>query len=116
MNDQKIHPAYGWQWTAGIYDYPNISPLRSLEILVEAAKAMNATIFGEFHTEIPSEKVAYVVLGESHIFMHDFKTGFALLDMMTCGEMNMQAGFDYIKQQTNFTKYKLHRERWGFDN
>jgi S-adenosylmethionine/arginine decarboxylase-like enzyme len=106
MNKNKYNPQ-GKHWLIDIHDFPNISSKRTLDILVESAKVMGASVCGSFETEIQSERVTYVILGESHLIVHDFKNKIAILDMLTCGNINIELGFSYIQQQINFNSYNF---------
>ena len=85
--------------------FSTTSSKRLLETLIGAAVVMDASIFNYSHIKTPNENFAAVILGESHLIIHDLKNGTALLDMLTCGGKDMKAGFDYIQRIFGFTDY-----------
>jgi len=97
----------GEHWIIDIYDFPNLSVKKSLEILVEAARAMACTIVDRYAVETPRERVARVIIDESHLIIHDYKNGEAALDIFTCGGKDNQIGFDYIQRELGFENYEF---------
>lgn len=70
------------------------------DTLKEAALSMNATIVTtNFHHFSPYGVSGVVVIQESHLTIHTWpEYGYAALDVFTCGEINLEAGIQYLIQ------------------
>ena len=96
----------GRQWLVDIHDYPDIPKEKSLDALKGAAEAMGSQIVTSFDYESESERVAYLLIGESHMSLHHYpKIERALLDMFICGDKDLQKGFDYLRGEIGFKEY-----------
>ena len=58
------------------------------QALLEAARAANSTVLGDyFHKFYPQGVTGVVVVAESHLSIHTWpEYGFAAVDIFTCGE------------------------------
>ncbi len=99
---------------ATIGNFPKANIKSVLEKMLESANFMGARIMDSGCLENPD--VAYIILGESHMFLHVFEGDqrSAFLDVMTCGEKaDPEKGYKHLKKQIGFSEdnYKtLSRE------
>ena len=121
----------GKQWLIDIHGYPDIPKEQSLDALKGAAEAMGSEIVDSWCKEIPNERIAYLLISESHLSLHhypkwefkvgpedykngetkgEFKTVNAFLDMFICGDKDLQKGLDYLQEKIGFNKYLICRE------
>lgn len=75
-------------------------PAQSEQFLLAAAKAMNATVVtSQFHAFSPYGVSGVVIIQESHLTIHTWpEHQYAAVDIFTCGEIDLQAGVDYLQQ------------------
>lgn len=94
------HSPLGRHIIADFFKSENLDDLEFIKrALVGAAKAAGATVLGfNFHKFSPQGVTGYVLLAESHISIHTWpEYGYAAADIFTCGKLNPQAAFDFLK-------------------
>ena len=76
----------------------SVDPTR--EIVLRAAKECGATILDNyFHQFQPMGVSGVVLIAESHISVHTWpESGFAAVDIFTCGEMKPQVAIDIMRE------------------
>jgi S-adenosylmethionine decarboxylase len=76
----------------------SVDPTR--EIVLRAAKECGATILDDyFHQFQPMGVSGVVLIAESHISVHTWpESGFAAVDIFTCGEMKPQVAIDIMRE------------------
>ncbi len=76
----------------------SVGPTR--EIVLRAAKECGATILDNyFHQFQPMGVSGVVLIAESHISVHTWpESGFAAVDIFTCGEMKPQVAIDIMRE------------------
>ena len=76
----------------------SVDPTR--EIVLRAAKECGATILDDhFHQFHPIGVSGVVLIAESHISVHTWpESGFAAVDIFTCGEMKPQVAIDIMRE------------------
>lgn len=70
-------------------------------ILNQAAKAMGATVVeSRFHNFSPIGVSGVVIIMESHLTIHTWpEYNYAAIDIFTCGDIDLNAGIQYLKSQ-----------------
>lgn len=84
-------------------------------VMREAAEVMNATIVtSTFHHFSPLGVSGVVVIQESHLTIHSWpEYEYAAVDIFTCGEIDMEAGVDFLKEKMKAGKMEIIKEKRG---
>ncbi len=74
---------------------------RIREAMLDAARAVGATVLGEaFHKFDPHGVSGTVVIAESHLSIHTWpENGYVAVDIYTCGGLDPRRGFDLLHQR-----------------
>lgn len=77
---------------------PLAEPVSMENIMEMAAKAMGATIVQRnFHHFSPLGVSGVIIIKESHLTIHTWpEFGYAAVDIFTCGNMDTEAGIQYL--------------------
>ena len=90
-------------------------PVVMEKILHRAAEIMGATIVtSTFHHFSPLGVSGVVVIQESHLTIHTWpEYAYAAIDIFTCGEIDMQAGVEYLQKALEADELKIVKMKRG---
>ena len=90
-------------------------PIAMETILQKAAEIMGATIVtSTFHHFSPLGVSGVVVIQESHLTIHTWpEYAYAAIDIFTCGEIDMEAGVEYLQKALVANELKIVKMKRG---
>jgi S-adenosylmethionine decarboxylase proenzyme len=117
MNDIK---ALGKHILLELYDCPQVmmSDTQALEDhLCQAAEVMGATLVDKrFHQFSPYGVSGVVIIQESHLTIHTWpEYAYAAIDIFTCGEIDLEAGVEYLKKALQSGRSACQQIERGLD-
>jgi S-adenosylmethionine decarboxylase len=85
------------------------------KVMNEAATEMKATIVeSRFHHFSPLGVSGVIIIMESHLTIHTWpEYGYAAVDVFTCGEIDLDAGINYLKEHLLAKKTELKKLNRG---
>ncbi len=94
----------GAQWAVDLYgcDRTKLDSVAEVTvIMLDAARAANATIVGErFHHFAPHGVSGVVLIAESHLAIHTWpEHGYAAIDLFSCGDLAVEDAFRLLAER-----------------
>jgi S-adenosylmethionine decarboxylase len=120
MMDQRTH-SFGMHYLLEFSGCPAAGISRAADVkkvLLEAARRSGATILKVyFHQFRPAGVTGMIFIAESHFSIHTWpESGYAAVDILTCGVMEPQKAIDYLKEALQAGRVDVRRICRGFDD
>jgi len=108
----------GQHWLIEYYDCDAqllADPVQIEVYMQRAAELMQATIVtSTFHHFSPLGVSGVVVIQESHLTIHTWpEHSYAAVDIFTCGEIDMEAGVEFLKKYLTATGMEIIKQQRG---
>lgn len=86
--------------------------------MLAAAEAVRVTVIGEiFHRYAPQGVSGTILIAESHLSIHTWpESGYAAVDIFTCGDVDPRPGFDVLAQRLNAESLRMQEIIRGIDD